>query len=372
MKLLIVNAVDPWTRSAATVHAYVSAGNKLGHDVLVYGDPNPELPSLPFTTDLDGVDLALFVVQVTWDFPDMPHLARLLDRIPRAQRVVVDLWGRFNDTVRVDHDFNHLEKLDGHPGLEWVEAFEAISDTVLQPTLAPLRSDVRSFLFHGFNPGSVDRPYADAEEAAVAWRAAGASEKPYGVMYVGSNWQRWDQVRRFLEQYGRARTEVGRVSLVGWDWGARPDWAVQNGIMGIDTDATLLADLGVEVGDGVRFDEVVRLLGKARFAPIFHRPLFRHLGFVTNRTFETFYADALPVLMLPRDFVAEICGPAALTLVPGEDVAAHMVDALKRPEVYWDAVLQTRAHLAANHSYARRFADLKHLVDGGSRSGDAR
>ena len=73
--------------------------------------------------------------------------------------------------------------------------------------------------------------------------------------------------------------------------------------MGIDTDPALLARLEVEVRDGVRFDEVVGLLGKARFAPVFHRPLFRHLGFVTNRTFETFYADTLPVLMLPRDFV---------------------------------------------------------------------
>ena len=84
------------------------------------------------------------------------------------------------------------------------------------------------------------------------------------------------------------------------------------GIMGIDTDPALLARLGVEVRDGVRFDEVVGLLGQARFAPVFHRPLFRHLGFVTNRTFETFYADSLPVLMLPRDFVAAIYGEAAL------------------------------------------------------------
>ena len=39
-----------------------------------------------------------------------------------------------------------------------------------------------------------------------------------------------------------------------------------------------------------------------------------------------------PCLMLPREFVAAIYGPAALALVPGDDVAAHLVDALKRPE----------------------------------------
>ena len=353
MKLLLVNAVDPWTRSVSTVHRYVAAGRVLGHEVAIYGPPHLELASLPFTTDLGGIDLALFVVQVPTDFPDMPHLARILDGLPRERRMVVDLWGRFNDTILLEHDFNHLEKLDGHPGWEWQEALRAISDTILQPALAPLRPEVRSFLFHGYDPGSVAKPHKTAREAAAAWRA-----KPYGVMYLGSNWQRWEQVRRFLESYGPARGKIGPACLVGWDWNARPGWAVQTGIMGIDTDPAFLAELNVETRDGVRFDEVTGLLGQARFAPVFHRPLFRHLGFVTNRTFETFYADTVPVLMLPREFVATIYGEAALALVPGESVAAHLEDVLRQPEVYWDAVLQTRAHLATGHSYAQRFQEL--------------
>jgi hypothetical protein len=372
MKLLLVTSVDPWVRSVSSVHKWVAAGRALGHEVAVYGYPHPELPSLPFTTDLSGVDIALFIVQVPSDFPDMPYLARLLDGIPRERRVVVDLWGRFNDTIRVDHDFNHLEKLDGHLGWEWEDAIQAVSSTILQPTLAPLRPNVRAFLFHGYDPGSVAKPYKTAREAAAAWSAAGNAEKPYGVMYVGSNWQRWDQVRRFLEQYGTARGKIGRACLVGWHWNWRPDWAVQMGIMGVNTDADLLSQLDIEVRHGVRFDEVTGLLGKARFAPVFHRPLFRHLGFVTNRTFETFYADALPVLLLPRDFVEAIYGDAALTLVPGDDVAAHLTDALSRPEIYWDAVLQTRAHLVCHHSYARRFQELVKLTGVKPRSAAAR
>jgi len=224
MKLLLVVSVDPWTRSVSTVHKYAAAARSLGHEVAVYGPVHADLPGLPFTTDLQGVDLALFVVQVPADFPDMPHLARLLDGIPRERRAVVDLWGRFNDTIRLEHDFNHLEKIDGHLGWEWEEAIQAASDTILQPTLAPLRLNVRSFLFHGYDPGSVAKPYATAEEAAAAWRAA---EKPYGAMYVGSNWQRWEQVRQFLEGYGRVREHVGKACLTGWDWGTRPEWAVR-------------------------------------------------------------------------------------------------------------------------------------------------
>lgn len=372
MKLLLVISVDAWTRSVSTVHKYVEAGRALGHDVAVYGEPNPDLPHLPYTTDLDGVDLALFAIQVPTDFPDMPHLARLLDGVPREKRVVADLWGRYNDTIRLDHDFNHLEKLDGHLGWEWEEAFRATSDVILQPTRTPLREGVGSFLFHGYQPQSVVWTYASAEEAAAAWQSASADAKPYGVMYAGSNWQRWAQVRRFLEDYASVRDAAGPACLLGWDWGERPDWAIEQGIVGIDSDPEFLASLDVEIRDGVRFDEINTLLGKARFVPVFHRPLFRHLGLVTVRTFETFHADALPVLMLPRDFVEQIYGRAALALVPEAGVAAHLKDALERPEPYWDAVLATRAHLAQRHSYDVRFQELGKFLQGGASSGAAR
>lgn len=367
MKLLLVTSVDPWVRSVATVHHLVAAGRARGHDIAVYGEQNPHLPTLPFTTDLQGVNAAVFIAQVPSDFPDMPYLAHLLDGVPRERRMVLDLWGRFNETIRLEHDFNHLEKLDGHAGWEWEDALRAISDTILQPTLSPLRPNVGSFLFHGFAQDAVVAAHRSAREAAAAWTG-----KPYGVMYVGSNWQRWEQMRRFLEAYAAARDRAGPACLVGWDWSARPAWAIRMGILGIDTDPSLLARLGVETRDGVRFNEIVGLLGRAKFAPVIHRPLFRHLGLVTNRTFETFCADSLPVLLLPRDFVTAIYGEAALKLVPGDDVAGFLDDALTRPEMFWDAVLETRSHLAKHHSFSRRLEEIEALVTSHAARGGAR
>ena len=357
MKILLVTSVDAWTRSVATVHKWIDAGRKLGHDIAVYGEANPELPKLKFTTDLTNVDLALFVVQVPGDFPDMPFLARILDGIPKEKRAIADLWGRYNDTIRVEHDFNHLEKLDGHQDWEWQDAIAAVSKVILQPTLSSKREGVKPFLFHGFDEGSIAKNYASAAEAAAAWK-----KKPYGAMYVGSNWQRWHQVRAFLEDYGAVHEQAGPACLIGWDWNARPDWAVHKAIMGVDTDASYLAAQKVEVRNGVRFDEIVELLGNAKFAPVIHRPLFKELGFVTNRTFETFYADTIPLLMLPEDFVEAIYGTAAKKLVPSKGVASLVADALKHPEIYWDVVLKTRAHLAAKHSYAVRLDELKKAV----------
>jgi hypothetical protein len=355
MKLLLVISCDPWTRSVSTVHHYVTAGRALGHDVAVFGPPNPELPTLPYTTDLTGVDLALFVVQVPADFPDMPHLAHLLDTIPREKRAVVDLWGRYNETIYVDHDFNHLEKLDGHTGWEWDEAFRAISDTILQPTMNPRRADAGSFLFHAYAPDADVVKETSAETAAARWLK---EERWFGIGYVGSNWQRWDQVRALLTAHAPLRRTVGWAGLIGWNWKERPEWAVQQGLVGIDTDPQMLLDMEVTVKDGVRFDRVLGYLSQSKFAPIFHRPLFRELGLATVRTFETFNADAIPILMLPKPFVEAIYGTAALALVPGDDVAAFLTDAMARPAFYWDAVIKTRAHLAKHHSYARRFEEL--------------
>ena len=363
MKLLFVTSCDAWTRSVSTIRHYVAAGRALGHDVAVFGPTVPDLPEVTFTTDLSGVDLAVFVVQIASDFPDMPHLARLLDAIPREKRVVVDLWGRYNETIFVDHDFNHLEKLDGHIGWEWGDAFRAISDTILQPTLAPRRADAGSFLFHAFAPEAVVVPETSAEAAAARWLK---DERWFGVAYVGSNWQRWDQVKAFLTAHAPLRKTVGWAGLIGWDWKARPEWAIQQGLVGIDTDPQMLLDMEVTVKDGVRFDRVLNYLSQSKFAPVFHRPLFRELGLVTGRSFETFHADTIPVLMLPKPFVEAVYGPAALTLVPGEDVAAFLTDAMARPAFYWDAVIKTRAHLAAHHSYAHRIEKLAALAAPGS------
>lgn len=361
MKVLLVSKLSQTARAVNTIAKYVQAGQALGHEVAIFGEQQSELPALPMSLDVKHFDFAVFVVYMPWDFPDLPYLAQLLDGMPREHRVIVDCTGRYNDTVRVEHDFNHLEQMENHQGWEWVEGFRAVSDRILQPTRTPRRGDVQSFLFHGFDPKSVARPYETPDEAARAW--AGANKK-YGVAYVGTNWQRWTQMRRFLEAIEPMREELGRPALVGWDWDKRPDWAVQMGIWGVDTDPALLKRLEVETKPAIPHEQFVEFLGQARFSPILHRPLFNELGLVTNRTFETFCADTLPLLMVPDRYLEEVYSTAARPLVPGNDVAVHLRDMMRRPETYWDAVLRTRAHLTREHSFERRFKELVAILEG--------
>src|SRR5262249_34070777 len=125
----------------------------------------------------------------------------------------------------------------------------------------------------------------------------------------------------------------------------------------------LLRRLQVEIKDQVPFDEVVKFESRARFRPIFHRPLFNRLGLVTNRTFETFCADAIPLLMLPEEMVEPIYGADAKPLRPGEALTGRLQDMMRRPEAYREAVSKTRAHLSKHHSYRQRFSELLAILE---------
>ena len=363
MKLLIVSRYDRSARAINTIIKYVRAGKALGHEITLFTDPIGDMPDVPTSRDPEAFDYVMFVVYETPDFPDLPYLAHLLDRVPRERRIIVDCTGRYNETIHVEHDFNHLEKMDNHMGWEWIDGFASVAKTILQPTLAPVRADACGFLFHGFDPAAVESRCDTAEQAANGWAGKTAEPKQYGMVYVGNNWQRWTQMRALLEAIEPIKQCVGPICLTGWAWDYRPEWAAELGVQGIDTDAAMLRQMGVELRGNISFDQVIPFVSQARFCPVVHRPLFNHLGLVTNRTFETFCSDTVPLLMLPEETIESIYGPAARLLAVGEDVTGHLQDILCRPEVYWDAILKTRAYLAEHHSFQQRFQELLTILD---------
>jgi hypothetical protein len=363
MKLLLISKLDGSSRAVTTITKYIQTGSALGHEIAVFGEQVSEGPPVPYSLDVKNFDFAIFVIYETKDFPDLPYLAQLLDGMPKSRRLIIDCCGRYNDTIRVEHDFNHLEKLDGHQGWEWVEGFQAVSEKILQPTLAPLRGDVRPFLFHGYDPAAVVHAYDSAREAAQVWSGSNGVHKPFGVTYVGHNWQRWTQIKQFLEAIEPLRERVGPICLAGWRWDERPDWATELGIQGVDVDPVLLKRLEVETRWPIPFNEVIEFESQGRFCPIFHRPVFNRLRLVTNRTFETFCADTIPLLMMPDEIVEAVYGPEARLLIATEDTAGRLQDMMRRPEEYWNAVLKTRAHLAMHHSYEQRFKELMALLE---------
>jgi hypothetical protein len=346
MRLMFVHHVAEDRGSAQDMHNYVAAARALGHEVALYGPP-ARSGAFRYSQEIGAADAVIFIVEWTTElqYGDRGDLVRLVGRVPRRRRVVIDCDGKYNDAICVTGDVNHDSAAASR---RWVELCDALADKVCQPTLHPLRPNVRTFFFHAYNP---------------AWeRPLDARRHEFGMMYVGNNWFRWRSLRRVLGALEPVRAAVGRIGLVGNGWDRPAPWA--NPSVPEDayrTEPDYLRRLGVEVMPPVRFDRVIDEMGRGVFSPVIYRPLFDRLRLITCRTFETPAANTLPLFAQEPDFVAEVYGDEAVELVlPAHRPEDKILDLLRRPERHARVVGGMRRRLAERYSYE---AQLKELVD---------
>ena len=335
--------------SVRDIHGYARAARALGHEVVVYG-PADTHPSLSLSLDVAAADAAVFVFEWTTQLRegDQLDLLRLVGGVPRARRVVLDCDGAYNDALALDGDYNHR---DAAAARRWVETCDSLADKVCQPTLRPLRPNVRPFLFYAYDP---------AWELPLDFRA-----KEYGMLYVGHSKFRWRPLARVLRAVEPVRPRVGRLALVGHGWDAPPPWA---GPMRMEdayaTDPAYLRRLGVEVRPAVPFGRVIGWMSRATFNPVLLRPTFGRLGLVTPRLFETPAAGTIPLLGPGAAHVPELYGEGAGELVlPDEEPQEKILDLVSRPERYAAIVAGIRRHLAERHSHAARLRQLIEIVE---------
>src|SRR5262249_20586189 len=96
--------------SGLLIQGYTRAARELGHAIVVYGRAVPNIP-LNYSTDIDGADAAVFIFEWTTNLlrGDRLDLLRLIDKVPRRRRVILDGDGNYNDIIRVDRDYNHAD-----------------------------------------------------------------------------------------------------------------------------------------------------------------------------------------------------------------------------------------------------------------------
>lgn len=351
MRVLFVHHVLADRGSAQDMHHYARAAQALGHEVAIYG-PSEAEPSFPYSRDVASADAVIFIVEWTTDlqYGDRLDLARLISRVPRNRRVVIDCDGKYNDAISVVGDYNHLDDMASRC---WREVCDSLSDKIYQPTYHPRQPNARPFLFHGYSP---------------AWeQPLDFHHKEFGMVYVGNNWFRWRALQRLLRAIEPIRPEVGRIGLVGHGWDTPAPWASPTLIEdAYYSDPDYLQQIEVEVGPPVRFDQVVPAMGQGICSPVLLRPLFDHLGLVTCRTFETPAANTIPLFAQDAGCIRDVYGDAALELMLAEDeasLAQQVLDVLRRPEHYAKIVQVVRRHLAQLHSYEARLRQLIEIIE---------
>jgi len=348
MRLMFVYWKIEDAGSAQDIQHYCRAAKRLGHEMALYA-PDGSVSRFPCSLDVESADAVIFPLE--WNI--YLHNNEPLDiegpmrKVPRERRVVIDCDGMYNDVIRVGGDYNHPDEAGSRAR---TELYDSISDKIFQPTLHPLRPNVRPFLFHGYNP---------------AWEVPlDFSSKEYGMFYVGSNWFRWWAMLRVLQAIEPIRDQVGRIGLVGHNWAEPPGGA--DSVLreaAYYTEPAYLKRIDIELMRPVPIEEVIPSMSNAIFNPVLIRPLFNYLGLVTVRTFETPAANTIPLFAQDPSYVHEIYGEAALELVlPKEQPEAKILDIVEQPGRYTYIVKAIRRHLTEKHSYEVRLKQLIEIV----------
>src|SRR5262249_40988882 len=169
MRLMFVYWAFEDQGSGLLIQGYTRAARALGHEVAVYGRPNPKIP-LNYSLDVESTDAVVFIFEWTTKLMqgDALDWVRLVNKVPRRRGVILDGDGNYNDVVGVGGDYNHRDE-DGRR--EWMAVCDSLTDKICQPTNHPLRPNVRTFLFYCYNPGW---------EVPLDFRG-----KEYSMIYVG-------------------------------------------------------------------------------------------------------------------------------------------------------------------------------------------
>jgi hypothetical protein len=354
MKLLFVYWAFEDQGSGLVIQGYTEAARALGHEVSVYGrwidgKPNPNIP-LNYSLNIDSADAVVFIFEWTTELKPGDHLdlARLVGRIPRRRRVILDGDGNYNDPICVNGDYNH-RNIESSRG--WTEICDSLSDKICQPTLHPLRGNVLPFLFYAYSP---------------SWVAPlDLSASDYSMLYVGHSKFRWHPMQRVLRAVEPVRGQLGRIGLVGHGWAGPPHWAAEMQLQETYyTDPCYLRKLDVEFLPPVPFPEVIDWMGKAFFNPVLLRPTFERMQLVNPRMFETPAANTIPLFGMGEAQVREIYGEAGLELwLPDRCGHEKILDMVNRPDHYSNLLENLREHLAEKHSHAARLRQLIEIVE---------
>src|SRR6266545_7479369 len=106
MRLMLVYYLMPKAGSAQDIHNYARVAEKLGHEVVVYGPPGVE-PGFPLNNDIESADAVFFVFAWTTQmrYGDNLDLARIVGKVPRRRRFVIDCDGAYNEAFSVEGDY---------------------------------------------------------------------------------------------------------------------------------------------------------------------------------------------------------------------------------------------------------------------------
>jgi hypothetical protein len=337
--------------SIQAVASYVRTGDELGHTIALYGQPDPQFPTVRFTLDLRNADYLVFVIESGLQWMSGLRLPRIFDVVPHSRRVILDADGMYNPLIKINgYDRNHS---NDDRRKAWMTHYELLASRVFQPTFQPHLRHVGALPFYGYDPKARLAP-------------AAAPCKRFDVIHVGHNWWRWEEVsQHLLPAIDRIRPHIDGVCFMGSWWTSPPPAPAERDLeQAFKVDYDWFRRLRIDVAPPVPYTDVIRAMSQGRVNIMTQRPLFRGLKILTSKYFEIFAADTIPLVMLDPDHAQMVYGPAGRHLALYDNVADKLLDALRRPRIYREYVEAVREHLERYHSYRNRVQELVDALAG--------
>src|SRR5260370_34957446 len=91
--------------SGLLINGYTRAAKEMGHEVVVYGRPIPNIP-LIYSMDVESADALVYIFEWTTELQQGDYLDfSRLSKIPRRRTVILAGDGNYNDLIAADRDF---------------------------------------------------------------------------------------------------------------------------------------------------------------------------------------------------------------------------------------------------------------------------
>lgn len=336
--------------SAQDIKGYIDSAKKMGHEIVVYG--RSDFKSLfHYSQTINKNDAVVFIFEWTTELLRGGFLdyIRLISKVPRERRVLIDCDGKYNNSIKSHGDANHKTKKES---IDWINFCDSLTDKILQPTIEPLKKNVNTFFFHAYNPD---------------WEMKNRKNinKKYGMCYVGNNWYRWNPMYRVLREVKKIKRDVGHVSITGHGWDSPAPWASPDTPKeAYKSDYKFIKSLDIDVFPPIKFSKVIGQMNKGVFNPVIYRPLFDKLNFVTCRTYETFAANTIPLFTYKNKSHLSVYGANETdALLIDNSPKKKILDVMNNQEKYIKIVKNVRARLRNEHSHDVRLKELINIIN---------
>ncbi len=344
LKIAIISNFEYHCGSSNTILGYLKACKKKGIDLRLseLGNiDNVGKEKFPIADSSWNPDLAIIVFE-SYQFLSEAKICKIISRIPRTRRIIIDPDAKYSTPCHYKNDCNHK---NNNEYMKWHDLYNCLSDTILQPSLVGSRTlNVHTFLYFGMDN----------------MKQTTAKTRLYDLIYIGNNWFRWQDMSKLIRKTQTIREILPKIAIGGRYWNEEN---MNNFSYATFSNPKYLVNNNIDLLGVIPFGKVESTMSQGKINPIFIRSILNHMNLVTPRMFETFCADTVPIVPSYFKEAETLYGEKIKELIfSGNNTKEKLIDIVKNNNYYSNLTNEIKNELFKKHSYEQRLKELLNFL----------